>query len=115
MNTIKTFKYNIYLTCLVSGDTMGKIIEIGTISSRGQIAIPADVRRALELNEGERGLFVVDRDTLIIKKVDTEKTWAEITNPLREAMAKTDLKESDAVDIVHRFRKAKKLKNENNN
>jgi len=69
----------------------------------------------LELNEGERVLFVVDRDTLIIKKVDTEKTWAEITNPLREAMAKTDLKESDAVDIVHRFRKAKKLKNENNN
>jgi len=47
MNTIKTFKYKIYLTCLVNGDTMGKIIEIGTISSRGQIAIPADVRRAL--------------------------------------------------------------------
>ena len=60
-------------------------------------------------------MFVVDRDTLIIKKVDTEKTWAEITNPLREAMAKTDLKESDAIDIVDRFRKAKKLKNENNN
>src|SRR3989338_2399994 len=106
--TAETFKYKTYLTNLVSEDTMAKIIEMGTISSRGQIAIPAGVRRALELNEGERVLFVVDRDTLIIKKVDTEKTWEDITAPLREEMAKINLKESDAVDIVHRFRKAKK-------
>jgi|GEM_PF-321899 len=113
---IEKFKYKIYLDYLVNGEEkMGKIIEMGTISSRGQIAIPAGVRRALELNEGERVIFVVEKDTLIIKKVDAEKTWEEITRPLREAMAKTNLKESDAVDIVHRFRKAKKLKNNENN
>jgi hypothetical protein len=36
------------------------------------------------------------------------KTWEEITRPLREKMAKTNLKESEIPDIVHRFRKTKK-------
>ena len=87
---------------------MTKIVEIGTVSSRGQIAIPADVRRELELEEGEKVLFVLEGDTLIIKKVNAERTWKEITKPLREAAKKSGLKESDAGDIIHRFRKSRK-------
>ncbi|MEK6893532.1 MAG: AbrB/MazE/SpoVT family DNA-binding domain-containing protein [Nanoarchaeota archaeon] len=87
---------------------MAKIIEIGTISSRGQIAIPAKIRRKLVLDEGERIVFALEENTLVIKKFDEEKTWKEITAPLRESMKKTRFSESDAVDIIHRFRKSKK-------
>ena len=83
---------------------MAKIIELGTISSRGQIAIPAKIRAELELSEGERVLFLLDGDTLIVKKVMTKKTWEEITRPLREAAKKPGFKEEDVVDLIHRMR-----------
>ncbi|MBI2629304.1 nucleotidyltransferase domain-containing protein [Candidatus Pacearchaeota archaeon] len=48
---------------------MEQIIEIGTVSSRGQIAIPAGVRRKLGIGDGEKVLFVLEGDILIVKKV----------------------------------------------
>ena len=87
---------------------MEKIIEIGTVSTRGQIAIPAEVRRRLALADGERVLFTVEGDTLLVKKFNKTKTWEEITKPLRESIVKSDLKESDVVDLVHRVRKSRK-------
>lgn len=54
----ETFKYKIYLTNLVSN--MAKVIEIGTISSRGQIAIPSSIRAELELSEGEKIMFILE-------------------------------------------------------
>jgi len=41
------------------------------------------------------------------KKVE-EMTWDEITKPLKVAMAKTGMKESDVPELVQRFRKNKK-------
>ncbi len=90
---------------------MGRIIEIGTISSRGQIAIPSKIRGELELNEGEKILFVLDGDTLIIKKVSDEKSWEEITKPLRSIKKK--IKEENITGLIHRIRKEKRT-NESN-
>jgi len=105
---MERFKYKTCLTYLVSEEIMEKkIVEIGTISARGQIAIPAEVRRKLQLDEGERVLFVVNDDALIIKRINVEKTWEEVTKPLREAIKKAGMKEEEAVDIVHRFRQNK--------
>jgi len=84
---------------------MARIIELGTISSRGQIAIPSKIRGELELTEGEKVLFVLEGDTLIIKKVMTKKTWAELTKPLREAEKK--IREEDVVDLIHKIRREK--------
>ena len=50
-------------------------------------------------------MFVIERDTIIIKKVDIQKTWEEVTRPLREAAKKSTLREEDVVDLVHRARK----------
>ena len=41
-------------------------------------------------------------------KQKMEKTWEEITRPLRESAKKSGLQESDAVELVHRFRASKK-------
>ena len=82
---------------------MEDIVEMGTISSRGQIAIPSPIREEMGLSEGSKVLFLLANDTLLIKKVNN-KTFAEITAPLKEAIKKSSLKEEDVVGIVRRAR-----------
>ena len=86
---------------------MEEVIELGKISARGQIAIPAEIRREMDLQEGQRVLFVLENDTLIIKKVTTQ-TFAQITKPLKEAAKKVGLQEKDVSEMVQQFRKSKK-------
>ena len=67
---------------------MDEKIELGTVSSRGQICIPNKIREEMGLDEGSRVLFFLSgEDTLLVKKVQT-KTFEEITRPLREAPKK---------------------------
>ncbi len=83
---------------------MTETIEMGTVSSRGQIAVPSDIREEMGLKEGTKVLFFLTNGTLIIKKVSTQ-TFAEITKPLKEAAKKAGLKEEDIPDLVHKARK----------
>lgn len=83
---------------------MNEIIEMGTVSSRGQICIPNDIREGMGLKEGNKVLFVLQDDSLLIKKVSMQ-TFAEITKPLKEEARKAGMKESDVEGIVSRFRK----------
>lgn len=78
-----------------------EIIDIGSISSRGQIAIPSEIRKELGLEEGSKVLFVLEDNTLFLKKV-TSETFAELTKPLRKATKK--IKEKEVVNLVHRTR-----------
>ena len=77
---------------------------MGKISSRGQVAIPSDIRNQLGLHEGSKVLFFLENDTVLMKKVSSE-SFAEITRPLKEAAKKASLKESDVSEIIRRFRK----------
>ena len=83
---------------------MHTIIEMGKVSSRGQIAIPSDIRTQLGLEEGAKVLFFTENDTLVMKKV-TPQSFAQITKPLKKAAKKVGLKQKDVVGIVHRARK----------
>mgnify|MGYP001596631857 CR=1 FL=1 len=86
---------------------MTEIIEMGTISSRGQICIPNDIREEMGLTEGNKILFVLQNDSLLIKKVNL-KTFAQITKPLKEEAKKVGFLEAEVTDIIQRFRKSKK-------
>ena len=81
---------------------MAEIIDMGTISARGQIAIPIDIREKMHLKEGEKILFFLEGDSLMIKKVES-LSWSEVTKPLREAKKK--IKEEDVPDLIHKLRK----------
>ena len=82
------------------------LFEIGTVSSRGQIAVPSNMRKALRLEEGAKVLFMVSNDTLLLKKV-TAETFAQVTKPLKEAAKQSGLKE-DSDGLVQRFRKSRR-------
>ena len=86
---------------------MPEIIEMGTVSSRGQICIPNDIREEMGLKEGNKILFMLQNESLLVKKI-TVQTFAEITKPLKEEAKKAGMKESDVEGIVTRFRQSKK-------
>ncbi len=77
-------------------------IEIGTVSSRGQVAIPTSIREKMHLKDGEKILFFLQGDNLLMKKVES-MSWSELTEPL--VKAKKKLKEEDVVAFVKRVRK----------
>ena len=81
---------------------MKEIFEMGRVSSRGQIAIPIDIRKEMRLDEGSRILFFLEEDTLMIKKVSVE-TWESLTQPLR--VQKKKIEQEDVTNLIHRMRK----------
>ncbi len=78
------------------------MIAIGTVSSRGQIAIPAAIRAELGLDEGAKVVFLMENNALIMKKAE-RKSWAELTEPLRRA--KKLIREDQVVDFIHKMRR----------
>ena len=86
---------------------MAELVEIGKISARGQIAIPMDIRRGMNLHEGEKVLFVLEDDTLLMRKVNSH-TLAAITKSLKETAQKAGMKENDVPELVQRFREKKR-------
>lgn len=80
---------------------MAQAIEIGTISARGQIAIPSEIREKMHLDEGEKVLFVLEGDALVMKRVST-LSWDEITRPLRDASKK--IKEDEVPALIQKMR-----------
>ena len=88
---------------------MNEKIEMGTVSARGQICIPNNMRNEMGLKEGSKVLFVLSDDSLLMKRVSMQ-TFAEITRPLKDAAKKAEIKESDVPDMIHRFRAKRKAK-----
>lgn len=83
-----------------------EIIEMGKISSRGQVCIPNSIREHMGLEDGTKVVFLLKDSCLTIKPANTE-TFAEITKPLREAKKK--IREEDVTDLIHKLRKEKKI------
>lgn len=84
---------------------MGEIVEMGTMSSRGQISIPNDIRKEMGLEEGTKVLFLLTEDALLVKKA-TMESFASITKPLKAAKKKIEEHEVNA--LIHRIRARKK-------
>ncbi len=80
---------------------MSEKIEIGTVSSRGQICIPQCIREEMGINNGTRIVFMLDEDVLFMRKVSTE-TFASLTKPLRKAKKK--IKEEEVAELIHWIR-----------
>ena len=44
-------------------------LEVTSLSSRGQVVIPQDIRDHLKLKTGEKFVVLGDEDTIILKKI----------------------------------------------
>ena len=82
------------------------IIELGSISSRGQIAIPSEIRRELGLNEGSKVLFTVKDNAVVMKKVNSA-SFDELTKPFTKAKKK--IREDEVTELIHKLRREHKI------
>ena len=82
---------------------MTDVFDMGKVSTRGQIAIPVEIRKEMGLGDGAKVLFFLEDDTLLIKKVSTQ-TWEQLTKPLRQLKKKIEV--GMVNDAVHRVRQS---------
>lgn len=48
-------------------------ISVASITSKGQITIPKEIRERLELKKGDRVIFVIEAEQATIRKASKEK------------------------------------------
>jgi antitoxin PrlF len=58
--------YNRSKECKESKNRRNNIMEISRISSKGQVTIPIDIRKRLNLKEGDKVIFVEEDDKVFI-------------------------------------------------
>jgi AbrB family looped-hinge helix DNA binding protein len=79
-------------------------MEIAKVSSKGQITIPAEIRKKLNLKEGDKVLFLEEGNRIIVVNasyVALKEIQEEMKNKKEKAGIKT---EEDVLDIVKEIR-----------
>ena len=82
-----------------------EIIEMGRLSSKGQITIPASIRKILNIKEGSKVIFA-QKDNNIVIVNSNRIAFEDFQNTMSGAAKKAGLKnEQDVVDLVKEVRK----------
>ena len=82
-----------------------RVVEVSTtkVSSKGQVVIPANVRKAASLKEGEKILAIAIDDTIILKKI-VDKSFEETLKPVWNRVRRMGLTEEDINDLIEEAR-----------
>ncbi len=81
------------------------MVEASTtkVSSKGQVVIPANVRKAASLKKGEKILAIAINDTVVLKKI-VDKTFQETLNPIWEKVRQMGLTEENIDALIEEAR-----------
>ena len=80
------------------------------MSSKGQVVIPFNIRKRMNLEEGEKFIVVDSPNTIILKKLEKpskEEFLKEFNRIAKEGEKRANalgIKESDVPKIIHKFR-----------
>ena len=82
-------------------------IEITSISSRGQIVIPQNLRNRMKIHEGEKFVVIGEDNTIVLKKLEMPSFSGidKLLKKTREFAKKKGIKESDVEEAVKNSRK----------
>lgn len=69
------------------------------VSSKGQIVIPVNIRKAVGLKKGETILAIAINDTVVLKKI-TNKTFEETMKPIWAKTQKLGLTEENVDALI---------------
>ncbi|MBI2938402.1 MAG: AbrB/MazE/SpoVT family DNA-binding domain-containing protein [Thaumarchaeota archaeon] len=81
------------------------MIEASTtkVSSKGQVVIPANVRKAASLRKGEKLLAIAIDDTIVLKKI-VDKSFEETMKPVWSRVRQMGLSEEDINALIEEAR-----------
>ena len=82
-------------------------IEITSISSRGQVVIPQNLREKLKICEGEKFVVIGEGNTIILKKLEMPSFdgFDKLLRKTREFAKNKGLKEKDIEEAINATRK----------
>ena len=89
---------------------MNAIVDMVTISSRGQIVIPKKILKSVGLSEQDKLLVYSKGDNILLKKVEPEMfetSLREILAPVRQEMEDKGLTEKDVETEIKAYRAQK--------
>jgi AbrB family looped-hinge helix DNA binding protein len=73
------------------------------VSSKGQVVIPANVRKAANLKKGEKILAIAIDDTVVLKKI-VDASFEETMKPVWSRIRQMGLSEEDIGDLIEEAR-----------
>jgi AbrB family looped-hinge helix DNA binding protein len=81
------------------------MVEASTtkVSSKGQVVIPANVRKAASLKKGEKILAIAIDDMIVLKKI-IDKSFEETMKPVWAKVRQMGLSEEDINALVNEAR-----------
>lgn len=81
-------------------------IEVTSMSSRGQIVIPTDIRAQMGLKEGEKFIVLGEDDTVILKKITMPsfKNFDKLMQKTQSFAKAKGIKEEDVEKAIKRAR-----------
>ncbi len=84
---------------------MFHLVEASTtkVSSKGQVVIPANVRKAASLKKGEKILAIAIDDTVVLKKI-VDKSFEETLKPIWRKVRKMGLTGEDLDALIEEAR-----------
>ena len=82
-------------------------LEITSMSSRGQVVIPLDIREQLGLKEGEKFVVVGEEDTILLKKV-TMPSFKNFDKLIKRTQQFAKEKGITPVDVKSAIKRARK-------
>lgn len=82
-------------------------VEVTSMSSRGQVVIPQDIREKLHLQNGEKFIVIGEEDTIVLKKmqIPSFKGFEKLLKKTREFAKQREIKEDDITEAVKEVRK----------
>lgn len=85
--------------------------EVSTtkLSSRGQVVIPEEIRRRLDLKPGTQFVVVGDDDTIVLKRIEapSRREFDALVSRARKAAKKAGLREDDIAAAIRRVRESR--------
>ncbi len=82
-------------------------LEVTSMSSRGQVVIPQDIREKLHLQNGEKFIVIGEEDTIVLKKmqIPSFKGFEKLLKKTREFAKQREIKEDDITEAIKEVRK----------
>jgi antitoxin PrlF len=84
-------------------------IQVTSVSSKGQIVIPSNIRETLGLSIGVKMIIFTDGDNLLLKPIQTPRfeTFKKLIKESKKLATKTSLKKTEIQKLI------KQIRNEN--
>ena len=85
------------------------VIEITSMSTKGQVVIPASMRKKLKIHGGSKLIVVQDGDNILLKPIEKPKDdeFDKIIQLADQIRKEIDLNEGDVLEAIKSSRKSR--------